>query len=57
MKTLGLRRQELVEKAALIHDVQEKLGITVEETMKLSSEVYDLQCEISEGMKNPKTAQ
>ena len=57
VKQLGLRRQELVDKAAMIHEVQEKLGITVEETMKLSGEVYDLECEVAEGMKNPKMAQ
>ena len=42
---------------ALIHDVQQKLGITVDETMKLSGEVYDLEWEVSEGMKSSKTAQ
>jgi len=57
MKELEQKKKELVQKAALIHDVQEKLGITVDETMKLSGEVYDLQWEISEGMKDPKTAQ
>ena len=57
MKELELRKKELVQKAALIHDIQEKLGITVDETMKLSGKVYDLQCEVSEGMKDPKTAQ
>lgn len=57
VRELELRKRELVEKAALIHDVQQKLGITVDETMKLSSEVYDLECEVSEGMKNSKTAQ
>ena len=54
---LQLKKKELVQKAALIHDVQEKLGITVDETMKLSDEVYDLQCKVSEGMKDRKTAQ
>lgn len=54
---LELKKQELVEKAKHIHAVQKKLGITIDETMKLSDEVYNLQWEVSEGMKDPKTAQ
>jgi hypothetical protein len=57
MSALKLKKKELVEKATLIHKVQTKLGITVDETMKLSDEVYDLQRKVSEGMKDSKTAQ
>jgi hypothetical protein len=51
------KKKELVGKATLIHDVQTKLGITVDETMKLSDEVYHLQRKVDEGMKDSKTAQ
>jgi hypothetical protein len=33
MKELEQKKKELVQKAALIHDVQEKFGITVDETL------------------------
>src|SRR5271167_481389 len=49
-KQLELKKDELVEKATLIHEVQKKLGVTVDETMKLSDEVYNLQWDVSEGM-------
>jgi hypothetical protein len=48
---LEVKKKELVEKATHIHAVQKKLGITVDETMKLSDEVYNLQWEVSERMK------
>jgi hypothetical protein len=54
---LEVKKKELVDKLTLIHTVQKKLAITVDKTMKLSDEVYNLQREVSEAMQDESIAQ
>jgi hypothetical protein len=57
MKDLAERRKTLLAQAELIHEVQRKLGIQVDDTMKLSNEVYELNASVSEALQNPKVLQ
>jgi hypothetical protein len=54
---LAERRKTLLAQAELIHEVQRKLGIEVDDTMKLSNEVYKLNASVSEALQNPKVLQ